>query len=158
MSNRWHKDRFIPKNPEKYLGKQYPIFRSSWEKVFCEMCDQHPNVIGWASENISIKYRHPFTKQIKNYVPDFFVIYVDRSGKKYAEIIEIKPASQTYPKYARSKKDKEALVINMAKWEAARIYCKKNRIGFRILCEQHIFSKTKYSAGTLKNRPKTRRR
>ena len=122
------------------------------------MCDQHPNIVFWASESLSIKYRHPFTKKISNYVPDFFIVYVDSRGRKYTEIVEVKPMEQANPNYAKSKKDKEAFVINQAKWETAKVYCKKKGIRFRIITEANIFNNTKYSKGIKKNRPKTRRR
>lgn len=122
------------------------------------MCDKHPNIVFWASESLSIKYKHPFTKTTKNYIPDFFIMYVDSRGRKYSELVEVKPMEQTNPKYAKSAKDKEAVVINMAKWEAARIYCKRRGIRFRIITEADIFRNTKYSKGINKGRPKTRRR
>jgi len=160
LANKWHKGRFHPQNREKYIGDNINkiTYRSSWELKLCEMCDQHPNIVYWASESLSIKYRHPFTKQVKNYVPDFFIMYVDSSGKKYSEIVEVKPMEQANPKYAKSAKDKEALIINMAKWEAAKIYCKRRGIRFRIITEADIFRNTKYSNGIKKNRPKQRRR
>lgn len=157
---RWQQDRFYPQNREKYIGDNINkiTFRSSWERKFCEMCDQHPNIIFWASESLSIKYRHPLSGQIKNYIPDFLVVYRDASGRKYTEIVEIKPLEQSSPKYAKSAKDKEALIINLAKWEAATIYCKKRNIRFRIVTEVEIFRNTKYSKNVKRGAPKKRRR
>ena len=43
------------------------------------LCDEHPNVAKWASESIKIPYRHPFTGKYTVYVPDFFVVYVDKN-------------------------------------------------------------------------------
>ena len=160
MANKWHKGRFYPQNKEKYIGDNINkiTYRSSWELKMCEMCDQHPNVVFWASESLSIKYRHPFTKKVSNYVPDFFIIYMDARGRKFTEIVEVKPMEQSNPKYAKSKKDKEAFIINQAKWEAAKIFCKKRGIKFRIITEADIYRNTKYSKGIKKNRPKQRRR
>lgn len=160
MANKWQKGRFYPQNKEKYIGDNLNkiTYRSSWELKMCEMCDQHPNVVYWASESLSIKYKHPFTGQTKSYIPDFFIMYVDARGKKYSELIEIKPMEQCDLKFAKSQRDKEAVVVNRAKWEAAYIYCKKRRIRFRIITEKDIFRNTKYSKGIKKNRPKKRRR
>ena len=64
--------KFTPKNPEKYIGT-YPIsYRSSWELVFMNKCDTHPNIKQWASESIKIPYRNPLTKKHTYYIPDFF--------------------------------------------------------------------------------------
>lgn len=143
-----YKGKFVPKNTKKYIGENYNkiTYRSLWELKFCQMCDEHPNILFWASESISIKYKHPFTKQTKSYIPDFFVVYVDSKGRKFVELVEIKPMNQTDPKYAKTAKDKECLIINQAKWAAARAYCKKYNITFRIICEQHIFRNTKYNS------------
>ena len=54
-----------------------------------------PNILKWASENVKIPYRHPFTGKITNYVPDFMVQYQDKNGKTLIELIEIKPKGQT---------------------------------------------------------------
>jgi hypothetical protein len=59
------------------------------------LCDEHPNVYQWASESIKIPYRHPFTGKYTVYVPDFFIVYQDKEGRKHAEMVEVKPMSQT---------------------------------------------------------------
>ncbi|ASV44467.1 head completion protein [Salicola phage SCTP-2] len=151
----WKSGRYIPNNKEKYIGREFPTYRSSWEHKFCQFCDEHPNIAFWACEAIAIPYKHPFTKQTKNYVPDFFVIYRDNKGRKKSELVEIKPLQESIPRLAKGKKQKEAVIINQAKWEAARVYCKKNNINFRIISENHIFSKTKHSKN-VKNRKKKR--
>ena len=87
--------RFEVKNPDKYVGKKVPLARSSWEFVMMKMLDEHQGVESWASESVQIPYRDPFTGKYTIYVPDFFVVYVDRNGKKHAELIEVKPLSQT---------------------------------------------------------------
>ena len=93
------------KNQEKYIGLKTPTYRSGWEHAFMRLCDEHPNVAKWASESIKIPYRHPFTGKYTIYVPDFFVVYVDKNGRKHAELIEVKPAAQsTMEKAGRSYK------------------------------------------------------
>lgn len=130
---------FEPENPEKYVGT-YPItYRSSWELTFMNLCDKHPYVEQWASESIKIQYQDPFTGKIRNYIPDFFIIYTDKVGGRHGEIIEIKPLSQSIPEAARSKKDQEAVMLNEAKWEAAYAWCKANGIKFRIMTERQLY-------------------
>ena len=88
------KGKFNPKFPEKYIGLKTPTYRSSWEQAFMRLCDEHPNVAKWASESIKIPYRHPFTGKYTVYVPDFFIVYMDKNGRKHAEMIEVKPSDQ----------------------------------------------------------------
>ena len=127
MLPRFARGKFTPKNQEKYIGLKTPTYRSSWEQAFMRLCDEHPNVAKWAG-----KYTV--------YVPDFFVVYVDKNGKKHAELIEIKPKAQTNIIDAgKSQGKKKQAVINMAKWEAANAYAKQNKIRFRVVSEDQLF-------------------
>ena len=137
---RFARGKFYPKNNEKYIGLKTPTYRSSWEHAFMRLCDEHPNVAKWASESIKIPYRHPLTGKYTIYVPDFFVVYVDKNGKKNAELIEVKPKSQTSIFNAgKSQGKKKQAVINMAKWEAASAYAHQNKIKFRVVSEDQLF-------------------
>jgi hypothetical protein len=134
---------FLPKNPDKYIGK-YPIqYRSSWELLLCNKCDQHPSILQWAYESLEIPYQDPFTGQWRKYIPDFFLVYVDIDGIQHREIIEIKPTNQTIPEMAKNKRNQEALIINLAKWKVAQAWCNKNQIGFRVLTEAQLFATKK---------------
>lgn len=130
---------FTPKNPEKYIGKNKPKFRSSWEMVFMTFLDQNINISQWASESISIPYRHPLTGKISNYIPDFVVVYKNKNGKQLAEVVEIKPRSQSILIEAKSKSDQMAVIVNTAKWNAAQIFCKRAGMKFRVITEHDIF-------------------
>lgn len=130
---------FTPINPQKLIGKQHVQFRSSWELKVMHLLDNHPNVIQWASESISIPYINPLTGKRTVYIPDFLVLYQDKHGKRRAEMVEVKPAKEAIAENAKSKKDKAALILNTAKWAAAMTYCKKNGLHFRILTEADIF-------------------
>ena len=68
------------RNPEKYIGKKSPTYRSSWELTFMMFCDNNPAILQWASEAIQIPYRNPFTNKNTIYVPDFLIIYMDKFG------------------------------------------------------------------------------
>jgi len=137
---RFAQGKFTPKNPDKYMGNRTPTYRSSWEFAFMRFCDEHPSVSKWASESIKIPYRSPLTGKHTIYVPDFFVVYVDKKGKQRVELIEVKPENQTVrEKLGRSKANQAHWVLNQAKWEAARAYCKQKGIFFRIVNESDIF-------------------
>ena len=132
--------RFEMKNPSKYIGTKTPLARSSWEFVFMRMLDEHQGVEKWASESIQIPYRDPLTGKYTIYVPDFFITYVDKNGAKHAEVVEVKPASQTLlENVGKSVYNQQQYVKNMAKWEAANKWCKQQGIKFRVVNEEHIF-------------------
>jgi len=132
--------RFDMKNPAKYVGTKTPMARSSWEFVFMRMLDEHPGVSNWASESIKIPYRDPLTGKYTVYVPDFFIVYNDKNGKKHAEVIEVKPKNQTLrEKVGKSRYNQEQYIKNMAKWEAANAWCKQKQLKFRIVSEDEIF-------------------
>lgn len=137
---RFAQGKFTPKNPSKYVGKKTPMSRSSWEFVFMRMLDEHPGVESWASESIQIPYRDPLTGKYTIYVPDFFIVYRDKNGKKHAEVVEVKPSNQQLrTKLGNSKYNQEQYVKNLAKWEAANAWCKQKQLKFRIVNEDDIF-------------------
>ena len=137
---RFAQGKYSLKFPAKYIGTKTPTYRSSWEFAFMRFCDEHPNVETWASEAVKIPYRNPLTGKYTIYVPDFFVVYNDKAGRKHAEMIEVKPMSQTTLERAgKSMGKKKQVVINMAKWEAANAYAKQNRMRFRVVSEDQLF-------------------
>lgn len=141
---RFAQGKYNLQNPDKYVGNRTPTYRSSWEFAFMRFCDNHPNVNKWASEAIRIPYRNPFTGKYTIYVPDFFISYVDANGKSHAEVIEVKPLNHTIKeKLGRSKSNQAHYVLNQAKWEAARAWCKQQNITFRIVSEEDIFHQGK---------------
>ena len=138
--SRFAQGKFNLKNTEKYIGNRTPTYRSGWEFTFMKFCDEHPSVAKWASEAIRIPYRNPLSGKQTIYVPDFFIVYSDRKGKQRVELIEVKPKNQTVKeKVGRSKHNQAHWIVNQAKWEAARAYCKQNGIYFRIVTEDDIF-------------------
>lgn len=132
--------RFELKNPEKYIGKKTPLYRSSWEWAFMQFCDNNAAIENWASEAVKIPYRDPLTGKHSVYVPDFFIQYVDKNGGKHAEVVEVKPANQTIKeRVGRNKVNQAHFIRNMAKWEAARAWCRQQGLYFRIVSENDIF-------------------
>ena len=131
---------YIPKNPSKYIGKHQPKYRSGWELVFMQFCDNNNSVLQWASESMVIKYRHPLTGKPTNYIPDFFVLYENKRGQKVAEIVEIKPKKQSIiESKVASARDRAVVAINHAKWAAANAYCKAQGLTFRVITEDDLF-------------------
>ena len=131
-------------NPQKYVGKKAPHYRSSWETAVMRFCDLNPSILQWANEAIHINYRNPFTNRNTIYVPDFFVTYIDANGKQHAELWEIKPSKETSLQEAgNSKRAQAAAILNTCKWQAAQAWCRANNISFRVLTERDIFAQGK---------------
>jgi hypothetical protein len=70
-------------------------------------------------------------------------MYQNKNGKKRAELIEIKPESQTRLNERTSQRDRLAIAINHAKWEAAAKWCRLKGVQFRIINEGDIFHQGK---------------
>lgn len=136
----WAQGIFTCRNPQKYIGKHKPKYRSGWEMVFMTFCDSNDNIVYWASEALKIPYRHPFTGKQTIYVPDFFVVYKNKFEQTVAEVVEIKPKKQSLiESKIASQKDRMIVAINHAKWAAAMGYCKQHGYTFRVVTEDQIF-------------------
>jgi hypothetical protein len=139
MSRNYAQGFFLVRNPEKYIGKGKPKYRSGWEHAFMRFCDNNDNIIQWASESISIPYRNPLSGKMTNYVPDFFIRYRTRNNKVCTELIEIKPKKQSILESKASVRDRAIVAVNYAKWAAAQAWCKRAGIVFRVITEDDIF-------------------
>lgn len=137
---------YKPVNPNKYVGTYPIIFRSSWEFKVMQMFDVNPYISSWASESLKIPYQNPFTGKYTVYVPDFVVTYVDAKGNQKAEIIEVKPAKETFLEQAKSQKAKAAVALNTFKWAAAQAFAKQHGMTFRVMNEGNIFNNPKGKA------------
>lgn len=137
---RFAQGKFETKNPGKYVGRRTPTYRSSWEFAFMKFCDENPSIQAWASEAVKIPFRSPLTGKMTIYVPDFFIQYKTKKGKNMVELIEVKPDNQvTMESAGKSKHNQLAVALNMAKWEAARAYCKSKGLNFRVVTEKDMF-------------------
>ena len=67
------------------------------------------------------------------------MVYEDKNRNRRAEMVEIKPSAQTMGE-ARGPAQKAAAIVNEAKWQAARAWCKKQGLGFRVITEREIFN------------------
>jgi len=136
---------FIPKNPQKYVGKdRVCMWRSSWELKYFLFCDNNPNVLEWASESVIIPYISPLDGKVHKYYTDGVMAIKETTGiVKY--IVEIKPQSQTIAPVASKRKKAKTLlyenqtyIINSKKWEAAEQWCKQHGYKFLILSEKQL--------------------
>lgn len=126
-------------NPQKYVGNKPPRYRSSWEWHFMKFCDDNAHILQWASESISIPYRHPLTGKMTVYVPDFLITYQNSQGKTVGELVEIKPRKQSVIEGKMSERDRMVVAINYAKWSAAEKWARQQGLIFRVINEDQIF-------------------
>jgi hypothetical protein len=141
--SKYAQGKFQMQNPSKYVGNKTPTYRSSWEYVFMQFCDNNPSILNWASEAVHINYRNPLTGKNTIYVPDFLITYNDANGAQHAEVVEVKPRKETTLEGAKNIRDQAAAILNMAKWEAARQWCKAHGLTFRVVTEDMIFHQGK---------------
>ena len=146
MARKYYQGKFVPRNPQKYLGDHTDItFRSSWEKKVMKHFDTSSNVIAWNSESVVIPYLSPKDGKYHRYYMDFLIITRGKDGEKVTTLIEVKPKKQTLPPVKRGKRKDRYLYeamqyeVNQAKWKYARAYCEAKGWNFIIMTEQHIF-------------------
>lgn len=145
MAKKTLKGTFVPKNPEKYIGGNIKNiqYRSGWEHSMMMFLDNgHPNILGWASESISIPYQNPLTGRWSMYIPDFVVVYIDKNNRQHCDVIEVKPLKET-PGFQQKKLTEHAKLtqaINASKWKAATQYCTKRGWNFRVATEKDLFA------------------
>lgn len=143
---------YMPRNTQKYIGDIHNIiYRSSWEKKFCQYCDINPNIIKWSSEPLAIKYWNPIDKKEHNYNIDYY-IQIQKGDNVENWLIEIKPEDQ----YALHKRPKEPIgnitekkirnyneklktwITNRAKFEAATRFAESRGYKFGAINESFI--------------------
>jgi hypothetical protein len=137
--SRWAQGNYVIINREKYAGNGTPRYRSGWELSFMKFCDTNDHVLQWASESIAIPYRHPLTGKVTQYIPDFLITYRNRDNTMRAELIEIKPKSQSVIESKMNSRDRAVVAINYAKWDAATKWARKNGLSFRVITENDMF-------------------
>jgi hypothetical protein len=137
--SRWAQGNYVIINREKYAGNGTPRYRSGWELSFMKFCDTNDHVLQWASESIAIPYRHPITGKVTQYIPDFLITYRNRDNTVRAELIEIKPKSQSVIESKMNSRDRAVVAINYAKWDAATKWARKNGLTFRVITETDMF-------------------
>ena len=146
------KGKFSPKNPGKYVGDyENIIYRSSWEKIFMNWCDNREEIKSWQSEEKCLWYYDPVTKKNRRYFPDFIIKY-NKEGALVTEMVEIKPHREvigppTNPKMKTKTwvSQVRTYITNQAKWDAAKKICEERGWNFRIVTEFELGIKPKKS-------------
>ena len=137
---------YRPVHSQKFLGKKYPQYRSSWELHFFKWCDCNPNVLEWTSEGVVVPYTSPIDSRTHKYYVDNTLVLKERDQKvKY--LVEIKPYSQTQRPVMRGRKKQSTLLheqatydINQAKWRSAKQWADDHDYKFLILTEKELFN------------------
>ena len=136
---------FRPRNPQKYKGNPSNIiYRSLWELKLMRYLDDHPDVLGWGSEEIVIPYRSPIDGKLHRYFPDFIVKKRNKDGTTSTVIIEVKPRAQTIEPKVQKKATKRYINevmtwgVNQAKWKAAENFCKDRNWRFQLMTEKEL--------------------
>jgi hypothetical protein len=152
--------RFLPKNPQKYVGNVHNIlFRSSWEVTFMKWLDTNNAVLRWGSEELAIPYVNPIKldqdgrPKVCRYFPDFIMMYQDSAGNIKKEIIEVKPYKESVITPGMTERDKMAYAVNQAKWKAAAAFAEAQGATFRVITEKTIYK----NGGQARSAPKARK-
>jgi hypothetical protein len=137
--------RFIPKNPQKYVGDPNNIiYRSSWECKCMDWFDRNSDVITWASEELVVPYKSPADGRYHRYFPDFLIKIKTKDNKFKTLMIEVKPKKQTRPPEQKKRITKQYINevvtygVNQAKWKAANEYCKDRGWEFKVITEDDL--------------------
>jgi len=136
---------FNPKNSKKYKGTLPIIYRSGLELKSFRYLDNNSNVITWGSESVIIPYQSPMDGKMHRYYVDLVASLKSKDGTIKKLLIEVKPERQTKPPTITSRKKQKTMlyenhqwIINQAKWNAARNWCKAKNYLFIILNENHL--------------------
>ena len=145
MSSKYKQGIYKPINGNKFIGNT-ATYRSGLELRFFRFCDYNPNIIKWSSESIVVPYISPLDGKVHRYFVDNYIMVKEGNAiKKY--LIEIKPYKQTLPPATKYKKqahliyEQSAWLVNQAKWESAREYCKRHDLQFLIITEKDLITK-----------------
>lgn len=149
MSGRgkYHQGDWKPTNPQKYLWKKLPHYRSSWERRLFTYLDTNDNVLAWGSEGFAIPYYSPLDGKNHLYVPDIICKVRTPNGEK-TFVLEVKPLAQSQPAKVPKRKTAKAMqtfnegqetyIRNQAKWEACQKWCEARNITFKVVTEKEL--------------------
>lgn len=126
----------------KYRGRGPIVYRSSWERMFCDYCERTPAIQWWSSEAIGIPYYNPFDGKDHLYFPDFLLGMEDGT----VVIAEVKPSfalrkprpprKKTAKSLSRYKRDLDNYRMNALKVMAARKYAEEHNARFMLVTEK----------------------
>ena len=106
--------------------------------------DNSPDIISWASEELTIPYISPVDGKRHRYFPDFLVKVRAKDGKFRTLMIEVKPKKQAMEPVRKKRITKQYIQevatygINQAKWKAATEYCLDRGWEFKVLTEADL--------------------
>ncbi len=144
MARKYHRGKYVVKNPKKYAGDvNNVVYRSSWEKKMFVRCDLDPNIISWGSETFHVPYFSKVDGKMRRYFPDIIVKYKNKKGQIVSEIIEIKPYKETIPPKKTGGKNSKSRFINAQltwqrncdKWDACSAFAESKGMTFRTMDE-----------------------
>ena len=153
MAEKFRQGFFTPTHPEKYIGNvKNIVYRSSWELYFMRnFLDVNPSILKWSSEELVIPYISPLDGQKHRYFPDFYMEVKQPNNEIKKFLVEIKPQKDFVIKQPNKKMTEKQTIAyrnqiltvakNKAKWDAAKEYCKLNKMEFIILSEKELFNK-----------------
>lgn len=117
-------------------------YKSSLELKAFRYADSNPQVKKYSVEPFNIPYVSPKDNKIHRYFIDMFIDFGD--NKRF--LVEIKPSSETKPPKKPQKitpkseknyrKAVQTWLVNSAKWESAKKFCKEHNMEFVILTEK----------------------
>ncbi len=106
--------------------------------------DKNPNIVSWASEEMTVPYKSPVDGKFHRYFPDFLVKVRTKDGKFKTVMIEVKPKYQTKEPQQKKRITKQYINevttwgVNQAKWKAATEYCLDKGWTFQIITEDDL--------------------
>lgn len=146
LNGHTHQGKFIPSNPEKYIGDVGKIiYRSGWEFDFLKWCDTTPSIIKYGAEAMCVTYINPIDMRQHRYFVDMYMEMLLSDNTTVVKwLIEVKPREHTeYPKRPRKlttesrkkyRKACELVEVNIAKFRAAKSCCESNDMMFGVVC------------------------
>jgi hypothetical protein len=147
-NSRYSQGIFNPRHPEKYRGSLPIYYRSNMELNALRMLDNNPNVLTYGSESVIIPYTSPLDGRLHRYFVDLVAALKDKTGIIKKLLIEVKPSKMLLPPVFSNRKSVNTLLyenkqyaLNMAKFDAAKQWCKKHNYIFIILTEREIAPK-----------------
>lgn len=143
---KYKQGKFIPINPNKWINPDNIIFRSGLEKKFFLKCDNNPNILKIASEEIIVPYISEFDGRKHRYFVDLYLKVKTKDGSIKKFLVEIKPfAFCKPPRLPKSKRrtrgyllEIKNYIINQSKWKYATEFAKKNGMEFIIITERDL--------------------
>lgn len=130
--------KYIPLNPQKYMGSELPVFKSSLEQRMMMYLDKNTNILQWSYEPTSIKYFDKSRNKVRRYYIDFTAVV--KAGLVTKKVwLEIKPECETIkPKNPNNIKANLTYLTNCCKWEAAEKLAKSRGFEFHLITEKQL--------------------